>query len=56
MALILSGTDSQGRGFVEEGRLKKMFWIGGAWIDVLNFAMLEEEWFSRTNETRLDKP
>jgi len=36
-------------GFVEEVRLKEMFWVQGAWADVFTFAMLEEEWFSRTS-------
>lgn len=43
--------DNWGRGFIEETRLKKMFWVQGAWADVLEFAMLEEEWFNRTNES-----
>ena len=32
-------------GFVEEGRRRKQFWREGDWRDVLEMAMLEEEWF-----------
>ena len=32
-------------GFVEEGRRRKRYWCEGEWRDVLEMAMLEEEWF-----------
>lgn len=32
-------------GFAEEGRRRKRFWREGAWRDILEMAMLEEEWF-----------
>ncbi|KAG9944512.1 acyl-CoA N-acyltransferase, partial [Aureobasidium melanogenum] len=31
-------------GFIEEGRRRKQFWREGEWRDVLEMAMLEEEW------------
>jgi RimJ/RimL family protein N-acetyltransferase len=34
-------------GFVEEGRRRKKFWREGEWRDVLEMAMLEEEWFGK---------
>ena len=35
-------------GFVTEGRKRKANWADGGWEDVLDMAILEEEWMARS--------
>lgn len=37
---------SQKVGFFEEGRRRKRYWDDGEWRDLVEMAMLEEEWFA----------
>ncbi|NJM41889.1 MAG: GNAT family N-acetyltransferase [Anaerolineae bacterium] len=31
-------------GFVEEGRARKVLWLAGEWVDVVQMSILREEW------------
>jgi hypothetical protein len=35
------------RGFVEEGRHRKIVWMKGSWKDTFYMGILEEEWAER---------
>ncbi|KAK5175042.1 uncharacterized protein LTR77_000178 [Saxophila tyrrhenica] len=37
-------------GFVKEGVRRKRWWIDGQWVDDIEMAMLEEEWFAKHQE------
>ncbi|KAG6827926.1 hypothetical protein H0H92_009904 [Tricholoma furcatifolium] len=41
-------------GFVEEGRNRQAVWIDGSWRDRIHMGILEEEWATRSKQSRVE--